>query len=68
MVITVGRYHKLFSAKPSHYIIFGYEPNRNNKIVFSKTAYGFTYFAPALTRDYALRYTKEGYITDLDNL
>lgn len=68
MVLRVGKYHGLFSLKPSHYIIFGYEPNRNNKVVFSKTAYGFTYFAPALSRDYALKYTKDGYVPDLDSL
>lgn len=68
MVLTVGRYHKLFSLKPSHFLIFGYEPHRNNKIVFSKTAYGFTYFAPALSRTYALKYTKDGYQLDLEGL
>ncbi len=68
MVLTVGKYHKLFSFKPTHFLIFGYEPNRNNKIVFSKTAYGFTYFAPALSRTYALKYTKDGYQLDLEGL
>ncbi len=68
MVLTVGKYHGLFSIKPSHYIIFGYEPNRNNKVVFSKTAYGFTYFAPAISRDYALKYTPDGYVPDLESL
>lgn len=68
MVLTVGKYHGLFSLKPSHYLIFGYEPNRNNQVVFSKTAYGFTFFAPALSRAYALRYTKSGYRTDLEHL
>lgn len=68
MVLTVGKYHKLFSLNPTHYLVFGYEPNKNNSIVFSKTAYGFTYFAPALSRAYALKYTKEGYQLDLENL
>lgn len=68
MVLTVGKYHKLLSLKPCHYLIFGYEPNKNNKIVFSKTAYGFTYMAPALSRAYALRYKEEGYELDLENL
>lgn len=68
MVLTVGKYHHLFSWKPAHYLVFGYEPNKNNKIVFSKTAYGFTYFAPALSRAYALKYTKEGYQLDLEHL
>ncbi|MBQ7926396.1 MAG: acyl-protein synthetase [Lachnospiraceae bacterium] len=68
MVLRAGRYHHLFSLRPSHYLIFGYEPHRNNKIVFSKTAYGFTYFAPALSRSYALKYTDEGYQVDLEGL
>lgn len=68
MVLTVGRYHKLWSFKPTHFLIFGYEPHRKNKIVFSKTAYGFTYFAPALSRTYALKYTKDGYQLDLESL
>lgn len=68
MVLTVGKHHHLLSLKPCHYLIFGYEPNKNNKIVFSKTAYGFTYFAPALSRAYALRYSKDGYVLDLENL
>ncbi len=68
MVLTMGKYHRLFSAKPTHYLVFGYEPNKNNQIVFSKTAYGFTYFAPAKSRSYALRYTENGYELDLDSL
>ncbi|MBQ8822541.1 MAG: acyl-protein synthetase [Lachnospiraceae bacterium] len=68
MVCRVGKYHKLFSLRPSHYLIFGYEPHSSNKIVFSKTAYGFTYFAPALSRSYALKYTRDGYQVDLEGL
>ena len=68
MVLRVGKYHHLFSLKPTHYLIFGYEPHSSNKIVFSKTAYGFTYFAPALSRCYALKYTKDGYQVDLEGL
>ena len=68
MVLKLGRYHYLFSLKPAHYIIFGYEPNKSNQTVISKTSYGFTFFAPALSRDYALKYTKDGYRLDLENL
>lgn len=68
MVLTIGKYHGLFSLKPAHYLIFGYEPNKSNQVVFSKTAYGFSYFAPALSRAYALRYTKDGYQLDLESL
>ena len=68
MILTLGKYHRLFSLKPVHYLILGYEPNKANKTVISKTSYGFTYFAPALSRDYALRYTKDGYKLDLEHL
>lgn len=68
MILTLGKYHHLFSLRPAHYLVFGYEPNKNNQTVISKTSYGFTYFAPALSRDYALKYTKDGYKLDLDNL
>ena len=67
MILTLGKHHRMFSLKPVHYLILGYEPNKANKTVISKTSYGFTYFAPALSRDYALRYTKDGYKLDLDN-
>lgn len=68
MVIRVGKYHHLWGIKPVHYIIFGYEPNRKNKTAISKTAFGFTFFAPALSRTYALRYHHNGYHLDLENL
>ena len=68
MVRTVGKYHRLFSLVPNHYIVFGYEPNKKNEVAFSKTAYGFTFFTPALSRDYVLKYTKDGYKTDLEHI
>lgn len=55
MVISVGKYHKLWSKKPTNYIIFGYQPTKENKTAVSKTAYGFTFFAPALSRTLLLR-------------
>lgn len=68
MVITQSKYHKLLSMKPCHYLIFGYEPHKSNETAFSKTAFGFTFFAPALSRSYALRHTNNGYQLDLDGL
>lgn len=68
MVIRIGRYHHLWSLKPVHYVIFGYEPSRKNKTAISKTAFGFTFFAPALSRTYALRYKDGGYKLDLEHL
>ncbi|MCX5774997.1 MAG: acyl-protein synthetase [Firmicutes bacterium] len=66
MVITVGKYHKLWSLRPTNYIIFGYEPNKNNHTAISKTAFGSTFFAPASSRTYALRNTKDGYKLDME--
>lgn len=68
MVLNVGRYHKLWSARPVNYIIFGYQPTKENKTAFSKTAYGFTFFAPALSRTFALTVTDKGYKLDWDNV
>ncbi|MBQ4650367.1 MAG: acyl-protein synthetase [Firmicutes bacterium] len=68
MVLRLGFYHHLFSWRPTRYIVFGYEPHRSNQMGMTKTSYGQTLFAPAVSRDYALRYTKEGYKLDLENL
>lgn len=69
MVLTVGRYHKLWSIKPVHYLIFGFQPARGNQTAISKTALGFTFFAPALSRTYALRHVKGGgYRLDMESM
>ena len=68
MVIRVGRYHKLWSLKPCNYIIFGYQPSKDNKTAVSKTAYGFTFFAPALSRTFALEKGENGYTLSWDKV
>ncbi|MBQ8814539.1 MAG: acyl-protein synthetase [Lachnospiraceae bacterium] len=68
MVLSLCKYHRLISLKPVHYIILGYEPARSNPSAITKTTFGQTLFAPALSRDYALKYTKEGYKLDLEDL
>ncbi len=68
MMIHLGKYHKLWSIRPTKYIIFGYQPDRKNKMGIAKTAYGFTWMAPAIKRTYAIRMTKNGYQVDLDNI
>jgi phenylacetate-coenzyme A ligase PaaK-like adenylate-forming protein len=68
MVIRVGRYHKLWSIRPVKYILFGYQPKRKNKMAITKTAFGFTFFAPALKRVYALRWVNGEYKVDLENI
>lgn len=69
MVLSVGKYHKLWSARPVHYLIFGFEPARDNQTAISKTALGFTFFAPALSRTYALRHERGGgYRLDMERM
>lgn len=66
MLWNLGRYHHLLSLKPVHYLIFGYLPTRKNKTAISKSAYGFTYYAPALSRTYALEWKIDKYQLDLN--
>lgn len=68
MIIRLFKYHKLWSLRPVNYVIFGYEPHKNNQAGIAKTAYGFTYVAPAKRRIYAIRYTKDGYVVDLERM
>ena len=68
MVRNVFSYHHLWSIKPHRYIIFGYEPHKGNDKAIAKTAHGFTFLSPALSKDYAIRWTENGYQVDLENL
>lgn len=73
MVLAVGREHDLWSVKPCHYIILGYEhkgflwgSRKVEEKAVAKTAYGFTFFAPALSRTYALKYKNGDYELNLE--
>lgn len=68
MVWRIGRFHKLLSPVPCHYIILGYQPTRQNETAFSKTGFGFTFMAPALSRTYALVWKDGKYELNLDGL
>lgn len=68
MVIRVAKYHKLWSAKLTHYVIFGYRPHRGNSLGAAKSAFGFTFFAPAVSRVYALDWKDGEYKLDLANI
>jgi phenylacetate-coenzyme A ligase PaaK-like adenylate-forming protein len=68
MVMKVASFHKLLSWKPTNYIVLGYEPNKNNKTVVSKTAFGATLFAPAIKREFALKYINNNYQLDFKSL
>ena len=68
MVRRIFSYHKIWSLKLHHYVIFGYEPHKGNDKAVAKTAWGFTFTAPAKSKTYAIRWTKDGYQVDLDNI
>ncbi len=55
MIFRMTQYHKLCSHSFTNYIIFGYQPNKHNQTVVSKTAFASTLFAPARKRVYALK-------------
>lgn len=73
MVLHVGSKHKLLSPRPCHYIILGYEhkgflwgSRKVEEKAVAKTAYGFTFYAPALSRTYALRLVDGQYKLNLE--
>ncbi len=70
MVLKIGRWRGLFSLRPTHYIVMGYKPHRGNRTAVTKTAFGATLFSPALSRTYALKYSKQkqAYEADLEGV
>lgn len=46
----------------------GYKHHRGNKTAVTKTAFGATFFTPALSRNYILTYKKGGYSPDFDRI
>ena len=66
MVLRLGFYHKLVSPRPAHYVVLGYKPGKQNKMGVARTMFGLTHFAPPISRTYALRWQKSGYVPDLD--
>lgn len=66
MVLKVAKLRSLISKKPCHYIMLGYKYHRGNNTAVTKTAFGSTFFAPALSRTYALTFKNGQYNADLD--
>ncbi len=60
--------HGIWSLLPTRFIVFGYEHIKSNEKAVAKTAWGFTFTAPALSKDYVLRYKDGEYVPDLDNI
>ena len=68
MTRKVAKYHKLWSIKPTRYLILGYKPNKKNPAAVTKTAFAATFFAPGVSRTYAIDYINGEYKVDLDKL
>lgn len=68
MVINTTRKHKLLSPIPANYIILGYKATKTNRMATAKTALLSTFYAPALSRSYALKETKSGFEIDFDGI
>lgn len=65
MLRRIFSYHRIWSLKPTRFIIFGYQPSKKNKRAIAKTAHGFTFTAPAKSKDYALKVVNGEYQLDL---
>lgn len=59
---------RLFSLVPCHYIVMGYRPHHSNRTAVTKTAFGATLFAPALSRRYILKYKNGAYSPDFEGI
>ena len=68
MVIKTFLFHKVISPVPANYIVLGYEPVKQNRTGAVQTAYGTTKFAPALHREYALKFTGSDYALNIEGI
>lgn len=68
MLLKVAKPRGLISMRPCNYIIFGYKPHKGNDTAIAKTATGYTFFTPALSRTYALKYRNGQYEPDLEGV
>lgn len=68
MALKTFSHHKLFSIWPTNYIVLGYQPSKQNTMSAVKTAFGSTLFAPALHREYALKFNGTGYDLNEDGI
>ena len=68
MSIKIARYHGIMTIKPCRYIVMGYKPHRSNQMAVAKTAYLTTFLAPAVSRKFILKHTKDGYKPDFESI
>ncbi|MDR2546535.1 MAG: acyl-protein synthetase [Lachnospiraceae bacterium] len=68
MVRKVFRFHQLISLRRTNYIILGYQPDRSNQTAMAKALKGFTLFAPAKKKEYALVFVDGEYQINKEGL
>ncbi len=69
MLRAVGKRRAgFFSLRPAHFIVLGYQLHRGSRAAVTRTAFGATLLAPALSRTYALPWRKGGYALDLEGV
>ena len=68
MTLKIAPMRNLISPIPCHYIIMGYKPHHSNHTAVTKTAYGATLFAPAISRKYILKYKNGAYTPDFESI
>lgn len=68
MVLKIFKWREIITLRPSHYIILGYRPHKGNNTAVTKTALGYTFFSPALSRTFALKFKDGKYSPDLEGI
>lgn len=59
---------KLLSLRPTNYLILGYQPSKHNRMGAVRTAFGATFLAPAMHKEYALVDTGADYALNLEGV
>lgn len=61
-------HHNLLSLRLTNYLVLGYQPSKHNKMGAVRTAFGATFLAPALHKEYALTDTGTEYVLNLEGV
>jgi phenylacetate-coenzyme A ligase PaaK-like adenylate-forming protein len=61
-------HHNILSLRLTNYLILGYQPSKHNKMGAVRTAYGATFLAPPLCKEYALVDTGLDYALNLEGV
>ena len=68
MALRTSWFYHLFSLRPTNYLMLGYQPHRGNHMGVMKSAFLSTLLAPAIHREYALKFRSGKYEVDMDGI